>query len=240
MIYLGNTPVGAAIDMGVQRYMVQANNIFYYGQDTSVPKPTVPEKIFLDLPSCRSIQGMFSQYIQTDAYSLPITEVTIKLYNPVMVQNFARRNNKLKKIIFPNGITITSTYYDFINPSVVESIIGAIDFYNPLSYSTIANAFNGSSLKDIEFVPNCIMLDMSFDTTTVLTDESIVFIANGLNESVTGKTLTMASAVKTRMQNMNGNSAIPSGKSYHVFTPDANGSITLADFVTNVKGWSLA
>lgn len=239
MIYLGNLPIGIANNKGLMTYIVSASNIFYYGNNTSMPKPTVPSKVVLDLPACLNISSMFAQYIKSDAYALPIQEASITLYNPVIATNFARRNSKLKKIIFPNGIIITSAYYDFINDSIVESIIGPIGFNNPTDYTTTKNAFNVSTLKDIEFIPNQIIYDISFTNTDILTDDSIVSICNGLNETVADKTLTMSSTVKTKMNNMNGIVTIPSGELYHIFTLDENGTTTLSNFITNIKGWTV-
>ena len=239
MIYLGNTPVGVGINNGIPSFIVRAEDMFYYGNDTSRPKPTVPEKVSLDLPACLSIVSMFGQYIATEAYSIGIKEAEIKLYNPVNAQNFARRNTKLEKLIFPNGITITSTYYDFCRDATkLKSIIGAIDFSSPISINS-ADAFKCATLEDIEFVNNCIQFNVAF-TSDALKDDSIVSICNGLSEAATSQTLTMTSAVKTRMQSMMGTVAVPSGKTYHVFTPDENGTVSIYNFVTNTKGWTLA
>lgn len=242
MIYLGKTPIGVYGDNRVLSYVTQAQNMFYYGSNTSNPKPVnMPEKVSLDLPACLNIQGMCGQYIASEAYSIPLKEISIKLYHPVIVTSFARRNSQLTKVEFPNGLTITSSYYDvFTDATKLKSVIGPIGFYNPTNYSTTYNAFNAALLEDIEFVPNCIIYDISFDRTSSLTNESVVSIVNGLNESAENKTLTMSSGVKTRMQNIMGTSTIPTGETYHVFAIDENGTVTLSDFVTTVKGWTLA
>ena len=239
MIYLGQSPVGVALDKGLQTMVINASNMFYYGNDSSVPKPILPEKIFLDLPQCRVISNMFSQYIASAQYSTGIKEAEIKLYHPVGAINFARRNSSIEKVIFPNGITLTSTYYDFCRDATsLKSIIGAIGFFNNGATNS-ADAFKCTTLQDIEFVPNAIPFDATF-TSNVLTDDSVVSICNGLSESASSQTLTMTSDTKARMQAMTGTVAVPSGETYHVFTPDVSGTVTLSDFVTNTKGWILA
>jgi hypothetical protein len=228
---------GSGIDPNI---VCRAAQMFYYGNDSSIPKPTMPEKVTLNLPICRDISQMFAQYIASAAYSLGIKEAEITLQFPVNAVNFARRNYPLEKITFPNGITLTSTYYDFCRDAQkLKSIIGAIDFASTALATNSSDAFKCTVLEDIEFVPNHIPFNAAF-TSSALKDTSIVSICNGLSETATGQTLTMTSDVKTRMSAMMGTVSVPSGESYHIFTPDVSGTVSISDFVTNTKGWTLA
>lgn len=220
--------------------VINIDNLYYNKSTTD--KPTPPKKIVLDLPSCVSVVGAFSQYIGSSAYNIGIEEVEITLYNPVSVNGFTKRNTSIKKIVFPNGLKImpNASVYDFLpgGNSVLESVIGELDFSNAYEYNA-NDAFKCATLKDITFKQNCLDKSYTF-TSTVLTDASVLSICNGLNEAVTGKTLTMPADVKTRMDAMLGTVAIDSTETYHIFTQDAQGTVTLTDFVTNTKGWTLA
>ena len=232
--------VAAIPSGGGTNYFDTCTGISYlYQCDFTTGKPTVPEKIVLDLPACRIASLAFRQYIGDSRYNLGIKEVDITFYRPVVAQNMFMRNSSIQKITFPNGITLTSTYYGFLeDASAVKSVIGKIGFSAPQAYNSIY-AFRAPILENIEFVENQIPFNARFDSTA-LTDASILSIANGLSESASAQTLTMPAAVKTRMDAMMGTVALDTTQTYHIFTQDIGGTVTLSDFITNTKGWTLA
>lgn len=79
-------------------------------------------------------------------------------------------------------------------------------------------------------------------TYASLDNDSLVSLANGLSDTVTS-TVTLTSANKTTAQSITGTiSQVTDADSntYDFFTADANGTVTLMDFITNTKGWTVA
>lgn len=75
-------------------------------------------------------------------------------------------------------------------------------------------------------------LNMDFSASILLTDESLVNIANALPSA--SKTLTLSADAKTRC------AAIMGTVTNGVFTVDASGAVTLTNFITTTKGWTIA
>lgn len=100
--------------------------------------------------------------------------------------------------------------------------------YNAVTFSiaTLKNFSVGGTLED----------SITF-TSTVLTDDSLVNIGNHL-DLITGtqttKTLTLSSAMKTRL------SAIMGTVADNQFTVVSGGTVSLQDFITNTRGWTVA
>ena len=78
----------------------------------------------------------------------------------------------------------------------LKSILGALDLS---SCTNVTNWLNRcSSLEDIEFVPNTINISISFQWCSKLSKTSITSAINGLDNSVTGQTITFS---KTAVNN---------------------------------------
>lgn len=121
--------------------------------------------------------------------------------------------------------------------SALKTIIGL----NLNSVTNVVNMFSGASnLETIEIVPNTCRMSISYSDCNKLTDASLVNIANSL---VSGAyTLTLHSTPKNRCASILGTvSSVTDGTgTYDFFTADANGAVTLTDFITNTKGWTVA
>lgn len=115
-------------------------------------------------------------------------------------------------------------------------IYGLID----LTDCTVAGTFISSSQpRHIELCPNTAMISIGA-TATLLDTATICYFANACNESVTEKTLTLPT--NCGADTMMGNISIitdVNGNEAHLFTPSESGTVSLSDFVTNTKGWSL-
>lgn len=102
------------------------------------------------------------------------------------------------------------------------------------------NQFTGSTkLKDLYWQENAqtISIDVS---APPLTNDSLISLANGLSET-TAATVTLSSARKTTCGTIVGKSVEVTGDTtYHRFVEDANETLTLTEFITTVKGWTLA
>lgn len=109
----------------------------------------------------------------------------------------------------------------------------------PLDLSAAASSNNiqgliGQNIKDIRFVPSSCKYSWSLPAPIKASDDTLVSIANALDGTATGQTLTIHASKKSRCSEIVGK--VTDG----LFAIDASGTVTLADFITQVKGWTLA
>lgn len=109
----------------------------------------------------------------------------------------------------------------------------------PLDFSANTAAFNSTFagdelLETVRFVPSCINRSLDLYSCPSLSDDSVISIANGLDETATGYSLRLYTTQKTRCGLIVG--VVSSG----LFVQDDAGTMTLTDFITTVKGWTLA
>lgn len=124
----------------------------------------------------------------------------------------------------------------------ISEVIGEIDF---TSATNVASFFFGAetpaiaaTLVEIRFKENTLKVSITdWAALTALSTDSQVSIANSLNESVTGETIQ--GAVFKDRATIIGSSVLSQDQTYHVFVADPSGEMSLADFITNVKGWTI-
>lgn len=115
------------------------------------------------------------------------------------------------------------------NP-LLETISGT-----PLNFTgatSLSNVFSGSpNLKNLNFYSNSVRISINFASSPLLTTSSLLSIANGLNDT-TPNVLTMHPTSKTNMNsimvdNVAGEAVLGS-------------TMTLTQFITNIKTWTIA
>lgn len=99
--------------------------------------------------------------------------------------------------------------------------------------TVFTNAFNGCQAL-ITILLQSVNASISFSASPLLSDESLVGIANALSASVTGQTVTLHEDSKAKCLTIMGNNVDG------VFVADATGNMSVTDFITNVKGWTVA
>ena len=117
----------------------------------------------------------------------------------------------------------------FRDKSITRVTGGKID----MSYCTGSPLESATYVQNVEFVADSIHSDFSMYMARSLSVETIVYVANGLNPNVSGckvdiRYSNLTSKFQTLGNNING-----------TFMPDENGSMTLQEFITNVKGWTI-
>lgn len=113
---------------------------------------------------------------------------------------------------------------------------------NTVLPNSLTNQFTMDNvLETIYFVENLQTNSIAIDMAP-LSEASLISLANGLNEGVSDKTLNVSSTRVTMCGQITGNSdeVTVDETTYHRFVADANGSMTLTEFITTVKGWTLA
>ena len=179
---------------------------------------------------------------------------TVELTN-VTVNGLSIRDSQVEILDLTDCIVNGSMLYAFYNCEKLKRVI-----MNPNSKPTNIGAIFGfkndalidagtwnlsvahNSTNVLVQAPNCEFFGIVENTcidslqlqgTQLLTNASLVSIANGLS-SASPATLTLSSTPKAKLSTIMG--TVTDGK----FTEDASGSTTLLNFITNVKGWTIA
>lgn len=141
----------------------------------------------------------------------------------------AFRGSSLEILEFVNcAFKPANNQYPFYQ-SALQEIIGDID----MTYRTAGLLNDMTALREVRFVPNTIHSEFTIYNTRTLSNDSLISIANGLSDEATGiYDIRRTNALPT-MQNITGN-VVDS-----MFISDDNGSTTLEQFITNVKGWTI-
>ena len=113
--------------------------------------------------------------------------------------------------------------------SALQEVIGDID----MTYRTAGLLNDMTALREVRFVPNTIHGEFTIYNTRTLSNDSLISIANGLSDEATGIYDIRRTNTLPTMQNITGN-VVDS-----MFIADDNGSTTLEQFITNVKGWTI-
>ena len=108
-------------------------------------------------------------------------------------------------------------------PFGVKYISNQTHFYNPF--------FNCGALKEVRFERQVAATDWVFKWSPVLSDATLVSVANAL--TVGSYTLTLHATAAARCAEIVG--TVSDG----VFTADSGGTTTLTEFITTTKGWSI-
>ena len=139
----------------------------------------------------------------------------------------------------------TSTVTDFramVNYCYALTTVKTLDTSNSAYDLTIFN--NTYALTDIEFRPNRIRKYIAFPVSAGLTNASLVSIANGLSEDVTGMELKLNSTSYGKVVAITGTyqTVYEEYDNYDIFTADVEpvqGHTTLEEFITTVKNWGI-
>lgn len=108
-------------------------------------------------------------------------------------------------------------------PFGVKYISNASSYYNPF--------FNCGALKEVRFERQVADTDWVFKWSPVLSDATLISVANAL--TVGSYTLTLHATAAARCAEIVG--TVSDG----VFTADSGGTTTLTEFITTTKGWSI-
>ena len=109
-------------------------------------------------------------------------------------------------------------------PFGVKYITNQANYYNPFH--------NCAALKEVRFERQVAATDWVFKWSPVLSDATLISVANAL--TVGSYTLTLHATAAARCAEITG--TVSDG----VFTADSGGTTTLTEFITTTKGWSLA
>lgn len=143
----------------------------------------------------------------------------------------------VKKLCLTGNLNLCTSYMNILNgANAVEEIDAIFDFTACAGTNDCVVNSSGtrnSILKELRFAPNTCQQNLNISGFSALSDASLVSAGNCLANSISGKTMTLYSVLKTRCSTLMGNNVDG------LFVADENGTMSLADFITNVKGWTL-
>lgn len=168
------------------------------------------------------------------------TSVEIKAYSCGEVQNIGQSCTKIRTLRYTTDVSPIAGS-QFVYSTSLYKILGT-----PIKLYTLGSGaskrINSSSLNEIYFLPNTCTTGGDGVTTGVLIDASLVSLANAL-KAVSSQTIKLTNATtKAKCSTIMGtvSQVTEGGETYDFFTQDASGTVTLADFITTTKGWTLA
>ncbi len=202
--------------------------------------------------------GRLSRVVSCDA-SVPFKKITINAINgaySALSFRHAQDSKTLLEEIEINGLALTAIHQVF--QEVHSSGNTSLKSIHTLDLSrcgganyALGNGFgNQNKLETLLIVPNT-MGKLPFSTysgnvlnlqpCSLLTDDSLVSIANGCNATNTS-TIQFHSTPRARLSAIIGSVSTHTDDdgNYDFFTADENGTVTLLDFITNTKGWTVA
>lgn len=144
----------------------------------------------------------------------------------------------LKRIVL-NHKTSSCGRFDsaFLGRKSLEEIVGPFDL---TSMTYFDKALPVGVLREVRFVPNTIKNNFNpfgypqWDAISTLSNDSLISMANGLDQNVSGKTFKIASGIGSKLQSILG--TVSEG----LFTADEDGETNLLAFITGVKGWTVS
>lgn len=181
------------------------------------------------------------------------TNLTVKCKSIVGVTNWPGRMN-----YFMYGSNAFDTVdfqcseMDYIEPdngmfydcTSVKTITGTpFSLTGPFNTATVGyRPFNCRNLVDVRFYENLSAQTIYFLLAPALSDASLVSLANGLQVSEGSAVLNLHATPKTKLGSIYGytESVTRGAETYDRFVADASGAVTLMDFITNTKGWTVA
>lgn len=227
---IGSIPSGGGTDW------LHYAKFLYRTFETAPAAALFPSNVEIDIPYVYYAYNVFVGAMRTDNEPLEIT-VHFNADSPV-ANNLANMFNSSKatKITVDGNLSGVTTYQSFIAyNTVITHLYCELDFTSVTS-ANAANIGVGTipSLIYLRFKQGTLSVSCSLSPFSGLDDDSLVSIANGLNGSATGQTLTLHATPKARCASLMG--TVSGG----VFAKDAGGSVSLSDFISTIKGWTLA
>ena len=202
--------------------------------------PLASKTIIVESPAWseapRTMREAFSGFVVLESISLPTVGVKLTAANQSnSILNAYRGCLALKQLdlsmIDVSEVTIVT---DLFSACVSLETLN-LDGWNMSAVTTGASTmFSGTQvLQNISLHDSVLpSSNISFSSSSMLSNASLIEIANAL--PVASYTLTLHATPKAALQTIVG--TVSDG----VFTEDASGTVTLMDFITNTKGWTVA
>lgn len=199
-------------------YCISFESMFAAGSGKIPPQKTIT------ISSNANVTSMSSAFNAYNGTNTPLTAIVLNM-DLSHCTSFDRMIGS-----HPNLTTIGGTPIDFSGVSE--------------SRTTSNNRFcqastNNTTPISVEFVPHTLKGSIYFGNA-LFSDESMVSIANCL--TATTKTIALSDTMKTKCQTIMGtvSQVTDDDITYDFFTAGTSGTVTLENFITQTKGWTIA
>lgn len=231
-IHIGN---GGGGDMGF-------NILPYVGGLTNLFQDCVcPENVTLDFEGNTTLTSLSSlAYRCSGLKNLTIKNLT-STKTTVGLNSLGYLASDLETITFDN-CSIAPFSFESLgrNAPKLKAVYGELDLTNCSSVNSIANWFAGnisqpSIIEEFRIKPNSIKRSPGtiFGNSAVISNDSLISLANGLSPDVNDGVIKLIDAHKTKIASITGTN------DNGLFVASQSGALSLADFITTVKGWTI-
>ncbi len=213
---------GKSPNLNVFAYATNKLNEFFY----HVP---LPENVVVDFEGNTNITNLSYTFRDTG-----IKHITFKNLQSTCNFTACGYSSSFETVTFENCDHFKPTVYKFTSDVNLEAIYGEIDMSACTDMGSVF--FGCGKLHTIRFKPNTIGVSISrFANSSPLpplTTESFISVANALRADVSCN-------IQFGNAHISIISAILGNNDNGTFIADENGSMTLMDFITTVKGWTV-
>lgn len=198
-----------------------------------------PAKFKCNLPYC-------SSFSYTNYGSNGIEEIDCQMYDgekvSISLGATLDKGDKLRIANFHGARVAPHERQSFWNRPNLTELWVRLDYTRDTNTRFDRVFANSDQLEEIRAIPNTAFYGFpDFSGCAHLSNESAVSIANALG-ATTGMTLKLSGTTKTKSSTIVGtvSQVTEDSSTYDFFTADENGTVTLLNFITNTKGWTVA
>lgn len=228
MMYLGNQAVGLTLGKAIQwknpfSIMYSCNYTFYQTE--------LPETVIIDFEGNCPPYGFEYMFRYSTGWKHIIIKNLIMPDNGVSTYYMFESNDNCESITFENcRIRPSRTARMFTSGyNGVKRINGAIDLSVDSSYDPF---YFARVLQHFELVPNSMKKRYSLQYTGTWDDATLISVGNALDATVTASVDIARFTSRTQ--------ALTGKIENDLFVADENGTLSLYDFITTVKGWTIS
>lgn len=219
-------------------FVVDCSNVYRY-EYNSLPQNRKPPEMEKAFSEARRLKSITIKNMYTDGTS-------IQSMGSFAIKSgyYGSFSDNLESVSFEGAtIVVGAAVSAFEGRTKLKVIDAVFDMSKVPSYASgynFANMFREcSALEEIRFVPNSLLwMNTSyqiFNVSQVLSDTSLVSIANALAVGSAAPNIKLLSTPYARCSTLMG--TVTDG----LFTQDdVSGTVSLADFIANTKGWTLS
>lgn len=208
-----------------------ASDCGYFFTDAELPKNVVID--FNENTILKSLTGMF--FRTSEIENLTIKNITSEKTN-LQANAFLYISPDIKTITFENCSFAPSTFESFGRScNNLTTVSGELDCSNCKTGNALSFMFSSSNnLTDFRIKQNSISMSpgTDFGSSNLWSVATYVSLANGLNPNFAGALKLTANQIANCANIM----GIVTGG---IFTAVSDGAVSLSDFISNVKGWTV-
>ena len=225
-----------AIGGGYLNYASKLMSIF--DGSTCVPQKIKFAPVKLTDSEAANSNFLYHSYINSDnPYAAIDVEIHFGQTTPFSLRSMFNQAYGVRSIKLTGNLQYCTSYcymldyaYYFKNIDMVFDFTSCTGSQSGL----ISTGGNNPYVTSLRFVPNTASVPINIKGFKMLDDASLISVANCLVANVSDKSLTLNDTPKANCATIMGTN------DNGTFVADAQGSLSLSDFITNIKGWTLA